>query len=148
MPYGCIVQTTLWTLYRSIRALLIRDHDSKPRNCTNLFLKNLCCSITLCSWLQAVWNTVALGATQNKLPFLNRIAVCDVRNHLHLLWQCTDTSLQPHRICSAMCRYIFGQLHCLHTDQLCLTSENAWCSAKQRDCLLTHSFWYYFWQGE
>ena len=33
--------------------------------------------------------------TQNELAFLNRIAVCDVGNHLRLLWRCTDTSLQP-----------------------------------------------------
>jgi hypothetical protein len=93
--------------------------------------------------MQAVWNAVALGVTQNKLAFWNGIAICDVGNHLPFLWQCTDICpLQPHKMYTATCHYVFGQLHCLHTDQLPLTSKNAWCSAKRRDWLLTQLVFY------
>jgi hypothetical protein len=98
--------------------------------------------------MQAVRNAVALGVTQNKLSFPYRIAIRDVGNHHPFLLQCTDTSLQPHKISTATCRYIFGHLNCLCTDQLSLTSENSRCSAKQRDCLLTHGSAYSFSQGE
>lgn len=117
MPCECIVQNH--TLNFVLFNVCIIDKATK---CTNFFRRYLCYSVTLCSWMQAVWNTVALGVTQNELAFLNRIAICDVGNRHPLLWQCTDTSpLQPHKICTATCRYISGQLHCLHTDQLPLT---------------------------
>ena len=151
MPCECIVQNH--TLNSTLFNLCIIDkrftHDSKPTKCTNLFLRYSRYSITLCCWMQAVWSTVASRVTQNKLACLNCIAIYGVGNHPPFLWQCTDTSpLQPHKICTATCRYIFGQLHCLHADQLPLTSKNAWCSAKQRDCLLTLGFWYTFSLGE
>ena len=80
----------------------------------NLFHRYLCYSVTVCSWMQAVCNTVALGVTQHKLAFLNCIAVCDVGNHRPFLWQCTHTSPLQH---TATCRC--NRLwQCTHTSPL------------------------------